>query len=66
MTYRQALTYRRPWWRTAGRVVIDLGHALVLAAVMVLPGALLDLYHQGKGASNGPLRGIIAEQGVSK
>ncbi len=44
MTYQQALTYRRPWWRKVGRVVIDVCHVLILAAVITVPGALIDIY----------------------
>lgn len=28
----------RPWWRTAGRVLIDLCHVLLLLAMASVPG----------------------------
>lgn len=49
MTYREALAqaYPRPWWRKLGRAVINTCHALLLGAVITVPGALMDLYNQG-------------------
>lgn len=46
MTYHQALALKnpRPWWRTAGRAVIDMAHVCILVAVITVPGALIDIY----------------------
>lgn len=46
MTYHQALALQhraRPLWRKAGRALVDLCLALLVAGLIVIPGALIDI-----------------------